>query len=89
MVMVIFNCILIWFLSSMGDYGSGSNDKINTDDLGHLGGFLAGILIGLWIPKPMEASPWTKNVRMIGMAMSGIFYALPLILFFTVKAANN
>ena len=64
MMCVVFMYVaFIWILSS---YGSPTENeiggkKLNTDSLGHFGGFLTGILVGLWLPKPLEASEWTKG----------------------------
>lgn len=60
------------------------NKQLSTDGIGHFGGFLAGILIGLWLPEPIRVSDWTKNSKYVGIALTSVFFFLSFVLFFTV-----
>lgn len=85
--MVMMNVMFIWILSGYGEQAISVNKStISVDGLGHFGGFLCGILLGLWLPKPIEVSGWTKASKLVGMALSFMFYLLSFVLFFTVTA---
>ena len=36
-----------------------STGNVNIDSGGHMGGFLSGLLLGLWVPKAMVPSNYT------------------------------
>ena len=57
--------------------------------MGHFGGFLTGILVGLWLPKPLEESEWTKGSYYIGISLTCVFFLLSFVLFFTVVGENK
>lgn len=78
--------MIIWAISSMSGYGSTTAlTVINSDGYGHLGGFLTGILIGLCIPEPIETTNYTKGARIVGLVLSGVFFLLCWVLFYTTK----
>lgn len=57
--MVTLITIIFLLLSATGGYGNPDvtgDTSIKVDNYGHLGGLLTGLLIGLFIPKPIEES---------------------------------
>ena len=88
MCTVFMNSFLIFFLSMYGTVGL--DDKfMRIDYNGHFGGFLTGVLTGICIPKPIQASDYTKNCRVVGMTLTGLFFMLNFVLFYTVKAEDE
>lgn len=90
-LMVMMNVIMIWMFSSVGGYGAGGVDSEkgspynNIDNYGHLGGFLTGIFVGLWLPAPIEKSSWTNGTKFVGIALTSTFFVLSFSLFFATK----
>ncbi len=81
--MIIFWVALIFLFSFTPTQVDSSDSHINY--LAHLGGFIAGLFLGLLIPKPMQSGEWEKNCRIIGAVLLGIFVLLIFVLFYTTK----
>ena len=60
------------------------------DILGHLGGFITGAIVGLWVMPSRETSPILKErankTALWAKIATGLWLALLLVLFFTVRA---
>jgi len=85
-MIIMFLLLTVFLLIAQQDY------SIYTvlNPLGHLGGFLTGLFVGLCIMPTVrqEASyhqSYEKKVRKIGYGLTALYFSLLIILFYTVS----
>ena len=57
----------------------------NVDYIGHFGGFLVGFMIGLALIEPVKFEKYERNVKIMGICGSIVFYLVCFITFYTLN----
>lgn len=90
-VMIIMFLVLTLFML-IGQQDWGIYTVLNP--LGHLGGFLTGMFVGLWLMPAVRQeasyhSSFEKKVRKVGYGLTFIYFTLLVILFYTVSEPDH